>query len=219
MVEHDETMSLSEAARRYGLATKTIRAWIQHGLLPAPVEVVRGQRQRSVRSSDVEHVMRQKGMQWTPSPPRPRQAEPVGAQTHTLTTPRTGDDLLGPMQARLDALEQQVRELATRLIILEEKQHRPQPAAVSAPRPRLASPSPAPSELPPGTLHLDAFAAELGLSGSGLDMALRRYAQREGHPFEHILVPFPNMPGTFRHYFTPEQQEVFRQWRAEHRQS
>lgn len=216
MTEHEETMSLSEAARRYGLATKTIRSWIQHGLLPAPVTVVRGQRQRAVHPSDVEHVMRQKGMTWEPST-RPSRLQPVLSPIYTPEPSPTGVEQYNLLLTRLDALEQQVRELATRITALEEEgQHQPQSVAASVPRPRPVAPSPALSELPPGTLHLDAFAAELGLSGSGLDRALKRYAQQEGHPFEHILVPFPNMPGTFRHYFTPEQQKAFRQWRAEH---
>ena len=68
-----------------------------------------------------------------------------------------------------------------------------------------------PPDLPEGTLHINDFATQLGISRTTLLGQVRDYN------IEHIAIPKANRPNESDRYFTPEQQQKFKDWRAARR--
>ncbi len=98
---------------------------------------------------------------------------------------------------------------------------KPKPRIIREPQPRQDTSSSIPEELPEGTRSLRDFAAELGVDRTTL-LEQVKTQQRKGNPaFEHIEIAKPGQvtkdgSPVMDRYFSPQQQENVRAWRAEH---
>ncbi len=145
------------------------------------------------------------------------QALPV-KDAYVLDLARPGaSKVIRHFQAELTAKQQELGISDTALSPLPALPAPATPAAIPtvtrSPRPR--SPRPAPEgqavDVPEDAIALADFAEELGMHRRSLLELVTRY------DLDHIALDNPTRPREKKRYFTAEQREAVRQWRAEHK--
>jgi excisionase family DNA binding protein len=184
-------MSVQEAAKRLGVSEKSIYRYLEKKKLTS-------------QKIGITHLI-----------PR-SQVEKLALSRHVQKDEETHmRDRVNTLYELVGALDFRVRELEEKLAKLQA------PVPVQTPLPTVQTakewweetPAPQPrdpllSELPAGTLTLQEFADEMDMARRTLlDMVVR-------YDLDHIKRPNPARPKETKRYFTIEQQEAIREWRA-----
>ena len=179
-------ISATEAARRLGKSERTIRRWVIEGRITGFHP--HGHKNRlAIAEQDVE-ALAQEQAELAPSPgPAERDAAYVRS-----------------LEQRIDALESQVERLVRIIDIMSEAALAPSERATEAHIPIARAETPAPVELPRGSLLIKDFAAMHGVNPRTFyDQVIKGI---RGERVAATERPKPNRPGEVERWLTPEQQ-------------
>lgn len=197
-------LNASQAAKRIGVADKTIRRWLQEGEKGKwKLTAVRtSSNQLAIPESEVERIKKALSQE----------------RSQFVTSDQSRDNLdmsghdVEALQARIEEVEQEVSALKERVATLEQEKLMRKPAS---PRPvpqvqkRTAErTSEVSAELPAGTLSATDFAAQIGMSYDDFKNYMRRGIS--GDHLDITEVPHPVRAGYIQKFLTVEQQETAR---------
>lgn len=190
----EDKITIQEACKILHRSEKQVRRHIKTGRLSAEL----GQDGKYyILRSDVEAMARH---------PDRMQVDKVASHIERL------DRRIAEIESRLDTLAMHVDEIIDALYAMPEPLIAPQLVRTPTHKTKPSQPhSTAIPELPEGTISLKELAEELGIGRTTL------LPQIMDNGLEHIAIPLRDLgkPGAgYERYFTPEQAQAVREWRA-----
>ncbi len=207
-------LNASQAAKRIGVADKTIRRWLAEGEKGKwKLTAIRtSSNQLAIAESDVERIKRALEQERSQFVVSGQSVNDLDMSGHTVEV----------LHARIEELEQEVTALKERVATLEqerltvESKSRPISTFTTSDTSPIPQPQKRPTDknkavpvgLPPGTLAVTDFADSIGLD---FDKTFKNWIKPDRHlggdRFEVTSIPHPTRKNYSEKYFTPEQQE------------
>jgi transposase len=197
-------LNASQAAKRIGVADKTIRRWLAEGENGKyKLTAVRTPSNRlAIPESEVDRVK--------------RTLEQERSQFVSSESLDTSGSVIEALEARILELEQEVATHRERIALLEQSKSTPPSVSTrdinqlstKAQKRIVARNREVPPDLPSGTLSASDFSAKIGISYDDLKNYMRRGIY--GEKLDITEVPHPSRADYVQKFFTPEQQEKAR---------